>query len=322
MSFENTYETPLRSYIETRARTLRDSIEAATRDRNASNATALEQRIDRESDQFVDDVTRRLNIMRDEIKGRRPTDERHPDYSTRMTQYQQFVSLASVGVNRVTSWVNLIFKKIIDVIKQTVEWINDTAQTSSNHNNSSDINRGVDATGATSSSTLTQTVTTSIRKNCSELKTLVLRLKPDNRQPDLSSLDSKQLDTFVDEMIGDFQNTFTNNINDLRARIKSARPDPSDPNYTIKMDLYQDLLTTMVPVIQKIQSLAGQLLNELQALIDQLWDDICKNNGREVDRLLDEHAHRTEAHTNQTFVGPLSILEARLKQIRQKNSSH
>jgi hypothetical protein len=55
----------------------------------------------------------------------------------------------------------------------------------------------------------------------------------------------------------------------------------------------------------------------LQALINQLWDDICKNNGKGVDRLLDEHAHRTEAHINQTFLEPFSVFEAKLNQIRQ-----
>ncbi len=157
----------------------------------------------------------------------------------------------------------------------------------------------------------------SVRKNFSKLKTLVLKLKPGGHQPDLSSLNPKQLDAFVDEMIGDLRDTFTHNINDLRERIKSARPDPSDPKYTVKMELYQELLTNMVPVIQKIQSLAGQILNELQALINHLWDDICKNNGKGVDQLLDEHAHRTEAHIKQTFLEPFSVLEAKLNQIRQ-----
>ncbi|CAF1628596.1 unnamed protein product, partial [Adineta ricciae] len=96
--------------------------------------------------------------------------------------------------------------------------------------------------GASSSISLTHTVTESVRKNYKKLKTLVLRLKPGSRQVDLSSLDFKQLDAFVDEMIGDLQNTFTTNINDLRARIKSARPDPSDPDYTTKMQIYQELL--------------------------------------------------------------------------------
>jgi hypothetical protein len=160
----------------------------------------------------------------------------------------------------------------------------------------------------------------SLRNKFSKLKTLVLKLKPSGRQADLSSLNSEQLDAFVDEMTGDLRDTFTSNINDLRERIKSARPDPSDPNYAVKMQLYQELLTNMVPVIQTIQSLTGQILDELQALINQLWDDICKNNGKGVDRLLDEHARRTEAHINQTFLGPLEVLEAKLNNIRQMNS--
>ncbi|CAF1413899.1 unnamed protein product [Adineta ricciae] len=163
----------------------------------------------------------------------------------------------------------------------------------------------------------------SIRKNYKKLKTLVLKLKPGSRQPDLSSLDFKQLDAFVDEMIGDLQNTFTTNINDLRTRIKGARPDPSDPDYADKMQLYQNLLVTMVPVIQKVQSLADDILNDLQTLMNQLWDDICKNNARGVDELLDNHARRTEEKVKKTFLEPFDVLEDKLSQIKQMcYSSH
>ncbi|CAF1305539.1 unnamed protein product [Adineta ricciae] len=176
-------------------------------------------------------------------------------------------------------------------------------------------------TGSSSSST--HTVTESVRKNYKKLKTLVLKLKPGTRQPDLSSLDPKQLDAFVDEMITDLRDTFTTNINDLRARIKSARPDPSDPDYAEKMQLYQNLLVTMVPVIQKVQTLAEDIFNDLQALMNQLWDDICKNNARGVDRLLDDHARRTEAHIQNSFLEPFDVLEAKLNQIKQMYySSH
>ena len=150
---------------------------------------------------------------------------------------------------------------------------------------------------------------------------MVLKLKPSSGQPDLSSLDSEQLNTFVDEMVGDLQDSFTRNINGLRDQIKSARPDPSDPNYVVNMQLYQELLSTMVPVIQKIQALAGQILDELHALINQLWDDICKNNGTQVDSLLEEHARRTEMNIKKTFLKPLDKLEEKLKQIKEGHAN-
>lgn len=128
-------------------------------------------------------------------------------------------------------------------------------------------------------------------------------------------MNSAQLDTFVDETMADLQNTFSNNINDLRDRIKSARPDPADPNYAAKMDMYQELIKEMLPVIQKIQGLAGEILDELKVLIDHLWDDICKNNGARVDRLLDEHAYRTEMRVRESFLVPLDVLEKKLQRI-------
>ncbi|CAF1628600.1 unnamed protein product [Adineta ricciae] len=129
MSFQDTHETALRSYIDTRARTLQQTIETAARNRTANNVVELEKQIDRESDRFIEDVTARVNGIREQIKARRPTDDQSPDYAERMNQYKQYVSLSSIGINQVTTWVNRIFKKIIDVIKDIVEWINDTART-------------------------------------------------------------------------------------------------------------------------------------------------------------------------------------------------
>ncbi|CAF1305521.1 unnamed protein product [Adineta ricciae] len=129
MSFQDTHEKPLRTFIETRARTLQNTIETAAQNRDANNVVELEKQIDRESDRFVEDVTARVNGIRDQIKARRPTDDRSPDYAERMNQYKQYVSLSSTGINQVTTWVNRIFKKIIDVIKNIVEWINDMART-------------------------------------------------------------------------------------------------------------------------------------------------------------------------------------------------
>ena len=132
-------------------------------------------------------------------------------------------------------------------------------------------------------------------------------------------MNSEQLDTFVDDMVNDLQGTFTRNINDLRDRIKSARPDPSDPDYAVKMQIYEELLSMMVPIIKEIRVLAGEVLDELHALINHLWDDICKNNGTNVDRLLEEHARLTETKVKQTFLEPLDLLEAKLDQIKQSH---
>jgi hypothetical protein len=120
-------------------------------------------------------------------------------------------------------------------------------------------------------------------------------------------------------MTGDLQSTITNNINNLRAQVKSARPDPSDPQYAVKMQRYEELLKTMVPVIQRLQSLSVEILNELRGLIDRLWKDVCENNGRGIDRLLEEHAQMMVSRLQQTFFGPFSELE---EQLRQINSIH
>ena len=92
------------------------------------------------------------------------------------------------------------------------------------------------------------TITSTIKEKFSKLKTLVLKLKPSNRPANLSSLNADELDRFVDEMTRDLQNRFVRNIDDLRDRVKEARPHPSDPKYDHKMALYQELLNMMIRV--------------------------------------------------------------------------
>ena len=155
-----------------------------------------------------------------------------------------------------------------------------------------------------------------VGQKLSKLKTLVLKLKLRGRQPDLTSLNSEQLDHFVDGTVGELQDSLIKNISDLRERIKRARSNPSNSNYDKRMTLYQELLNSMLPVIQGIRNITGEILTELQALINQVWNDICKNDGRGVDRLLDEHMYRTESHIHRTFSHSLGIIEAKIDTIQ------
>jgi len=46
-----------------------------------------------------------------------------------MQQYQQFVQSSSTGVNQMTDWIHSIFEKVISIVKNIIQWINDNAQT-------------------------------------------------------------------------------------------------------------------------------------------------------------------------------------------------
>lgn len=149
------------------------------------------------------------------------------------------------------------------------------------------------------------------------MKTLVLKLKPGSRRTqDLSSMNPDQLDKFVDEMTNDLEKTVVSNINDLREGIKQARPDPNDPQYDNKMIAYQQLLEQMIPLIQKLQGFTSQILNELQSLIKQLWNDISKNDGKKVDCLLEEHQRRLEEHMNGEWTKQINNVEQKLQELR------
>ncbi len=128
----------------------------------------------------------------------------------------------------------------------------------------------------------------------------------------MSSLNPDQLDAFVDEMIDDLQNTLLSNTNELRERIQQVRPDPYDPQYHDKMIVYKELLEQMISIMQKLENVISRMLNELHILVEQLWIDISNNNGNNIDRLLAEHANRTNAYMNQMWIKDVNILEATL----------
>ncbi len=132
---------------------------------------------------------------------------------------------------------------------------------------------------------------------------MVLKLKPN------AVLNQDHLDAFVDQMIGDLQNTLLSNSNDIRERIKQTRPEPNDPQYTEKMIIYKELLEQMILLMQKLQNTISQTLDEFHTLIEQLWNDISNNNGKNVDHLLEEH----ERHMNEKWMKDINKLEAKLK---------
>jgi hypothetical protein len=129
MNFSDTYETPLRSYIQNRTETLEKTIEEAARNRPNIEAAQLEREIDQETDRFIADVTRRLHHIRDDIKTHRPQDTHEPDYEIRMARYRQLLENSSTGVNQVTNWIQSIFEKVISTVKTIIQWITDNAQT-------------------------------------------------------------------------------------------------------------------------------------------------------------------------------------------------
>jgi len=141
-----------------------------------------------------------------------------------------------------------------------------------------------------------------INNKYKNFKTLVLKLKPN------AILNQDHLDTFVDQMIGDLQNTLLSSSNDIRERIKQTRPEPNDPQYTEKMIIYKELLEQMILLMQKLQNTISQTLDEFHTLVEQLWNDISNNNGKNVDRLLEEH----ERHMNEKWMKDINKLEAKL----------
>lgn len=60
------------------------------------------------------------------------------------------------------------------------------------------------------------------------------------------------------------------------------------------MIIYKELLEKIVSIMQKLQSFVGEILDEFHVLVGQLWDNIWKNNGKLVERLLEEHERKID----------------------------
>jgi hypothetical protein len=78
------------------------------------------------------------------------------------------------------------------------------------------------------------------------------------------------------------------------------------------MIIYQELLQQLISIMQKLQNVIGRTLDELHILVQQLWVDISNNDGKNVDRLLSEHANRTNAYMNEMWMKDINVLEATL----------
>jgi len=78
------------------------------------------------------------------------------------------------------------------------------------------------------------------------------------------------------------------------------------------MIVYKELLEQMISIMQKLENVISRMLNELHILVEQLWVDISNNNGNNINRLLAEHANRTNAYMNQMWIKDVNILEATL----------
>ncbi|CAF3657481.1 unnamed protein product [Adineta steineri] len=124
-----TYEAPLRSYIQSRINVLENALQEEVRNRDNVDITLLEQQFDRESENFIAGVTRRVHQIRDEIKTYRPTNTQESDYEMQMIQYRQFLHSSSISMNRITDYIDLMFEKIRSIVKNIIEWMADNTRT-------------------------------------------------------------------------------------------------------------------------------------------------------------------------------------------------
>lgn len=117
------FEGSLRSYIEDGIAILGDSLQTDVQHHGNVDISILEAEFDRESEEFINGVTRRVHQIRDEIKSYRPRNVQSIDYEIRLIQYRQFLQSSSISINRLTDWINLLFEQISAILKNILQWI-------------------------------------------------------------------------------------------------------------------------------------------------------------------------------------------------------
>ena len=79
----------------------------------------------------------------------------------------------------------------------------------------------------------------------------------------------------------------------------------------LNMTEIKNYLEQMIFIMQKLQNIVSQTLDELHILVEQLWNDILNNNGKNLNRLLEEH----DKYINEKWMKDIIKLEEKLNTI-------
>ena len=112
------------------------------------------------------------------------------------------------------------------------------------------------------------------------------------------------INTLGDELVA---NT-TATVNSIRNEIKSARPQPDEENYELKMAAYLELVKCATHIINSVTEAFDESLTEYRRLIDQFWDHLQNSADSDIHNSVRQFESQTEQIFRNTVTNKIEPL--------------
>ena len=100
----------------------------------------------------------------------------------------------------------------------------------------------------------------------------------------------------------------TATVNSIRNEIKSARPQPDEENYELKMAAYLDLVKCATHIINSVTEAFDESLTEYRRLIDQFWDHLQNSADSDIHNSVRQFESQTEQIFRNTVTNKIEPL--------------
>ncbi|CAF1432195.1 unnamed protein product [Adineta ricciae] len=175
-----------------------------------------------------------------------------------------------------------------DTISQIEKQVTNEYSTAPNtHSHAQNTHRYTDLANNLASSTMTLVIQRS--------KPLILKL----RNPEYTWLCNAikpqgNIESTIDSLGDELVAHLTATVNSIRNEVKSARPQPDEENYELKMVAYLEFVKCITHIMNSLTGVFDDFLTEYRRLIDQLWDHLQQSAHPDTDRFIQQFQSRTE----------------------------
>ncbi|CAF1317685.1 unnamed protein product [Didymodactylos carnosus] len=109
----------------------------------------------------------------------------------------------------------------------------------------------------------------------------------------MKDMSDKEQEKYFNDTINDFERMLINHVDELRDTIMSSRPDPEDPEYLDKKNLYVELVKGGTLMMEHLRKTITDLLTRYRLYLEELWETI--TSGKDpapVTKKFEEHVDR------------------------------
>ncbi|CAF1305482.1 unnamed protein product [Adineta ricciae] len=100
----------------------------------------------------------------------------------------------------------------------------------------------------------------------------------------------------------------TATVNSIRNEVKSARPQPDEENYELKMAAYLEFVKCITHMINSLTGVFDDFLTEYRRLIDQLWDHLQQCAHPDTDRFIQQFLSQVEKIFRDAVTNKIELL--------------